>query len=265
MNERDFEELSAGQALHALSPEDQRALREVTQQDPESAAHAADDAATAARLADAVSEVAPPPRIRSELLARIAAEPNRPDAPGLAAGEQAAGEQAATQRAAEGEPQQRRGGRAPWGARAWFTLAASMVLLAGAGVGAVLAAQWFDRPAAVVALDRIEDAPDARTASAPVTGGGEAILHWSVELGEAVLVSERLPEIGADRQFELWYVRSDEAIPAGVFDAEDARSTGALLEEGMQPGDVIAVTVEEHGGSPTGTPTTDPIVAIATD
>ncbi|WP_309069376.1 anti-sigma factor [Microbacterium sp.] len=265
MNERDFEELAAGHALHALGPEDESALHEATQRDPERAARAADDAATAARLADAVADVAPPPRIRAELLARIAAEPNQPAAGGAGEPDRAAvvGETAESLEAADG-PRQRAGGRAAWGARAWFTLAASLVLLAGAGAGAVVAAQWFNRPAAVVALDRIEDAPDARSAAAPVAGGGEAILHWSVELGQAVLVSERLPQIATDRQFELWYVRADEAIPAGVFDADDSRSAAALLEEGMQPGDVIAVTVEAQGGSPTGTPTTDPIVAIPT-
>jgi anti-sigma-K factor RskA len=32
----------------------------------------------------------------------------------------------------------------------------------------------------------------------------------------------------------------------------------------MEPGDVIAVTVEPQGGSPTGEPTSEPIVAIPT-
>ena len=38
-----------------------------------------------------------------------------------------------------------------------------------------------------------------------------------------------------------------------------------LLEGTMKPGDTIAVTVEQQGGSPTGEPTSDPIVAIPTD
>jgi anti-sigma-K factor RskA len=32
----------------------------------------------------------------------------------------------------------------------------------------------------------------------------------------------------------------------------------------MEPGDVIAVTVEPQGGSPTGEPSSDPIVEIPT-
>ncbi|WP_354002981.1 hypothetical protein [Microbacterium elymi] len=44
-------------------------------------------------------------------------------------------------------------------------------------------------------------------------------------------------------------------MPAGTFDATGT-TTSALLNDGMQPGDVIAVTVERAGGSPTGEPTT---------
>jgi anti-sigma-K factor RskA len=58
-------------------------------------------------------------------------------------------------------------------------------------------------------------------------------------------------------------VRGDEPVPAGVFDA-DAGDTTALLEGAMHEGDVIAVTVEPAGGSPTGQPTSDPIIAIPT-
>ncbi|WP_404438075.1 hypothetical protein LG322_03745 [Microbacterium aerolatum] len=38
----------------------------------------------------------------------------------------------------------------------------------------------------------------------------------------------------------------------------------ALLDGSMHEGDVIAVTVEQAGGSPTGLPTTEPIIAIPT-
>ena len=71
------------------------------------------------------------------------------------------------------------------------------------------------------------------------------------------------PEIADDRSFELWYVRGDEPIAAGTF--EPGEDITALLNGDMEPGDIIAVTVEEQGGSPDGTPTTDPIIAIPTN
>jgi anti-sigma-K factor RskA len=41
-------------------------------------------------------------------------------------------------------------------------------------------------------------------------------------------------------------------------------ATSAVLEAEYQPGDVIAVTIEQAGGSPDGTPSGEPIVAIPT-
>ena len=41
-------------------------------------------------------------------------------------------------------------------------------------------------------------------------------------------------------------------------------STTAQLQGAMKPGDAIAVTVEQAGGSPTGVPTSDPIIVIPT-
>ena len=63
--------------------------------------------------------------------------------------------------------------------------------------------------------------------------------------------------------FELWFVRDGAPISAGTFASEDGTAT-ALLDGSIEPGDVIAVTVEPAGGSPTGQPTSDPIVAIET-
>jgi anti-sigma-K factor RskA len=48
-----------------------------------------------------------------------------------------------------------------------------------------------------------------------------------------------------------------------VFEPTDGTTT-ALLEGAMEAGDVIAVTIEPQGGSPTGEPSSDPIVTIPT-
>ncbi len=87
--------------------------------------------------------------------------------------------------------------------------------------------------------------------------------HWSESVGKAVLVSDGLPAIADDEAFELWFVRDGAAISAGTFTAEGGTAT-ALLDGAIETGDVIAITVEPAGGSPTGQPTTDPIVAIET-
>jgi len=145
--------------------------------------------------------------------------------------------------------------------RGLFALVASIALLVGIGwgVGAVTGA--LRTPPAVATLAQIEAAPDAQEASSELSGGGEATLHWSPSLGEAVIVASGLPEIESDRTFELWFLRDGTPVSAGTFDSADGEAT-ALLAGQMETGDGVAVTVEQEGGAPDGAPTTDPIVAI---
>lgn len=144
-----------------------------------------------------------------------------------------------------------------------FVLAACLVLIVGIGAGAAVVIGQLQRPASVVALEQIESAPDAQEASVEFKSGGVATAHWSESLGEAVLVADGLEQLDDDLTYELWYVRGDAPVSAGVFDVDGETST-ALLEGQMQAGDAIAVTIEAAGGSPTGAPTTDPIIVIPT-
>lgn len=254
MNEHEFGELAAGHALSALSPEDAAAFDAALAEHPEWAHHVTADAATVAALADSVAEVPPPRALRSELMAQIAAV--QQDHPAQVAAP------ASSLESAPVVPVESR--RPSWGPRAWFALAASLVLLVGVGGGAVVIAQQLNRPVAVVALERIEAAPDAQAASTTLPDGGEATVHWSDSVGEVVFVSDGLPTLSDDQSYELWFVRDSGAITAGVFEAADDGDATALLAGSLNPGDVIAVTVEPAGGSPTGEPTTDPILAIPT-
>lgn len=279
MNERDFSELAAGHALGALSAEDDVAFRSALAEHPEWSALVDADLDTVARLADAVGEVAPPASIKSALFAMLDEPTRAPQtvdaaASGNALPDVTAGPaSAATTRATAAEPAATSSTdssskatsaprRAGLRSRTWFALAASIALVLGVGVGASVIAQ-ATRPAAIIALDRIEGASDARQATAPVEGGGNATLHWSADLGEAVLVSDGLPSIASDETFELWYVRGETPISAGTFDASDDGATAALQSE-PQEGDIVAVTVEQAGGAPNGLPTTTPIVLIPT-
>ncbi|WP_159501357.1 anti-sigma factor domain-containing protein [Microbacterium sp. 18062] len=278
MSDRDFEELSAGHALHALTPEEERALTDALAADPARRALVDADADSAALLAETVTEVVPPPALRDALLARIVATPQdapdvtpdetseaaldvtpdaAPDVTGDAA--PAVTPDAATAAPAASPVPARRG----WGPRAWFALAASIALVLVVGGAVTVVSSQLALPASVVALERIESASDARVAAASLAGGGEATLHWSESLGEAVLVSDGLPSISSDQTFELWYVRDGAAISAGLFSAEGDDAT-AVLSGTVRDGDVVAVTVEPAGGSPDGAPTTDPIVTIDT-
>lgn len=258
MNEQQFAELAAGHALSALSPEDEAAFVDALAAHPEWEHYLASDAATVAALADSVVEISPPAALRSDLLAQIATL--QQDHPAQAAAPASSLESAsATLRDTPAASRRR-----AWGPRAWFALAASLVLLIGVGGGAVVIAQQLNRPVAVVALERIEAAPDAQQASTTLSDGGEATVHWSESVGEVVFVSDGLPTLSEDQSYELWFVRDSEAIAAGVFETGGDGSATALLSGAMSPGDVIAVTVEPAGGSPTGEPSGAPILAIPT-
>lgn len=250
----EFVELSAGHALHALSPADESAYLEALAEHPEWAAIAASDDATATALADSVTEVAPPADIRARLLAQIApAEPApTPTEPPAAT---------PTEPPASTEMMQTVQ-RRNW-TRAIFGLAASMVLLVGIGWGVGALSDQWQTPPDVRALEQIEAAPDASSASAQLDSGAMATVHWSESVGSVVLVMQDLTALPADQTYELWYVRGDTPVSAGTFAAE-GQTTTAQLDGPMQPGDTVAVTVEPAGGAPDGVPTSTPIVAIPT-
>lgn len=250
MNEQEFAELSAGHALSALSPDDERAFAAALTEHPEWAFITDADALTVASMAEGAAEIAPPIAARSQLLSAIrapqpAAEP----------------EEVPTSAAPSTEVVQAVQ-RRNW-SRGLFALVASMALLVGVGWGAGSISEVLNRTPAESALIQIEAAPDAAKASGELTDGGTATVHWSSSLGQVVLVSDGLPDIADDRTFELWYVRGDAAISAGTFDAAGGEATAAL-DAGMEAGDTIAVTIEQAGGAPEGNPTTTPIVAIPT-
>lgn len=382
MNVHEFAELSAGRALRALSPVEERAFLEALIAHPEWQAIADADLETAAALADGAAPVDPPAEVRAQLMERIGIRPAtraeakdadtaaaasspspeqdswdaqagdpavalqptveppfvplptpeaplapQPASPDLAAAEPIADRideptdeqpfaprpatrsslsdgsedgavapaelgapvdpSASVEAAAPGEPAARveppakptvsaeeaalRAAAPPteviqaiqrrnW-TRGVFALVASIAVLVGVGWGVGAITDVVRTPPAVKTLALIESADDAHTASAEIGEAGSATLHWSETVGEAVLVASGLPEVGDDRTFELWFVRGDEAVSAGTFDAADGQATAQLAGD-LQDGDAVAITVEQRGGSPEGVPTTDPIVAI---
>jgi anti-sigma-K factor RskA len=257
MNEQEFQELAAGHALHALSEADERRFALARVEHPEWRTEADRDEETAAALAASVEPVQPPPALRDALLAQISTLPQETAAEvtGPSADPAAAATPDTTTPTAPAAPRR-------W-SRVMFTLAACLVLLVGGGIATTIVVSQLQRPASVIALDDIRSAPDAAQATVRLESGATATAHWSGKLGEAVLVADGLEKPDAGRTFELWFVRGDQAISAGLFDTVDGKAT-ALLAGTMQAGDAIAVTVEPAGGSPTGAPTSDPIIVIPT-
>lgn len=253
MNEREFAELAAGYALDTLSPADLAAFEAARAAHPEWADIVDADVATAAALAVAVTPVDPPPVVRASLLAQLAHTPQEVTDP---AAEPDAGPPAA--------PLELHRPARPRLTRTLLTLAASVAVVIAVSVGAVNLIQAANRSPGVVALQQIESASDAQASAVHSADGATATAHWSGSLGKAVLVTEDLPPAASGQTYELWFVRADGTpVSAGTFSAGGGTTT-TLLAGPMEAGDTIAVTIEHEGGSPTGLPTTEPILAITT-
>jgi anti-sigma-K factor RskA len=259
VNENEFAELSAGHALDALSVEDEQAYQQALAAHPEWEELVDADAQVAGFLAEGTGEEAPPVEVRARLLAQISAMPQRMPDPADAAPESTPEPELAV----AGPPTEavQAVQRRNW-TRGLFALVASAALLVGIGWGVGSLVEQARTPISVQALEQIQSAPDAQTVTGQFTDGGEAVLHWSQELGKVVLTTDEAPTLAADRTYELWLIRGDKPIPAGTFD--DSGEVTALVDGTFEPGDVVAVTVEQAGGSPNGQPTTKPIIAIPT-
>ncbi|GAA1810122.1 anti-sigma factor [Agromyces neolithicus] len=232
-------ELAAAHALDALDAEERAAFEAAAAASPQLRAEADSYAESAAVLGALAEPVEPPPGLKQRLVAQL-----------------------------DGLPQQQPASRALAHARRrWFerpgailgAAAAAIILIAGVviGVGWPGPNGW----GAQLEMAAIAAAPDARSQTHEVAGGGEITLVSSAERGRSGVVVSGLPELAADQTYELWYLDDSGAASAGTFDVS-GDETRRVLEGEFIPGVAVGVTVEPAGGSPQ--PTTEPIVVIPT-
>lgn len=242
----------------------------------------------AADLALALPPVEPSAELKARLMARIAETPQLPaePAPGgpgaddaapvvapvaplsvgpvpVAVVPSASGQDARTDSPAESRA------RARWFARPAVTLTAAAAAIALFFGGVATANLLAPQDDAAQQLAAIVAAPDVQTVAAPVAHGGSATLVSSASLGVSAMVFEGLPELSDDEAYALWYINDGTPIPAGLFSVDgdgDGGRDGRLvqvLEGAFHSGTIVGVTIEPRTGS--ATPTTEPIVAIATE
>ncbi len=153
-----------------------------------------------------------------------------------------------------------REGRRSW--PRWVAAAAAFVVIGGAGFAAVLSgAEDGEPPRGQAPVAAVMNAPDARSASARLRGGGSMTVVASQRQEKAVVLHEHLPKLPTSRVYQLWLVD-----PAG-----NARSADVLIEPGagargvnvigrLRPGDRVAITREPAGGSER--PSTAPLAVV---
>ncbi|WP_146083729.1 anti-sigma factor domain-containing protein [Rathayibacter sp. AY1C6] len=268
----DPRDLAAGHALGILTPEEQERYERFLSEHPEARGEADAFAEVAEALVADAPAVEPSPGFKADLMALIATTPQLPlEEPDE--DHEAPAAPRLVPVASEGErsgPTARRdgGGSAANRARSrWFARPA--VYLSAAAAAAVIVVGGVTLPPLLssgpgqtqqqTALEQIRSAPDAQETTGTVATGEQATLVWSSSLGRSALVVDDLAPLPEDKTYELWYIGSSGPVAAGTFDGGEG-STVAPLEGSLTEGGVVAVTVEDAGGSPT--PTTDPILAI---
>lgn len=197
----------------------------------------------AAGLLTTLAEISPPESLRTSVLSEIAAV--RPLPPNVEV-------------LAERSRHARR--RFP----ALAAAAAALIALGAGGVVVVQALERDDTSTSEVAISdnqalfaKVASQPDAETITSTLPSGEKVRIVRSKSLNQAVLATEGLPALPADRVYELWLIHDGAMVPAGTTDGhagvhplagDAATATGA------------GITIEPAGGS--GQPTGAPLAAV---
>ena len=226
-------ELIAGYALDALDPGDRARAEELLAHSEEAREELRSYTDVSTALAVAATGPAPGADLRDRILAAARAE----------------------QQTVVSLDERRRSRRVPvLGAVAAVAAAAAVAL----GTWGAVNANDLDDARTALERERATSAlladPDARTVALE-SGSGRLVVG---EDGDAVLVLDKLGAAPAGKTYEVWVMDGDTPVRAGVFDGGGARDV-VPVDEPVDSGSVVLVTVEDDGG--VDAPTTTPIVA----
>lgn len=229
------DELIAGQALHALSADDERELEERLRRSQRAREELASFEETAAALAYMVEAPAPPARLRERILEQV----RTPEQPSKVV------------------PLRRR----------WVTPALGAVAAAAAGIaiglgiwGSDVSSSLSDERDASARRDEVL-ALFAQAGSNSFALDGATGTLVVARSGQAGLVLRGLGEAPAGKTYQVWVIEGDTPASAGLFGGGDAESIVPLTRP-VPEGATVAVTIEDAGG--VDAPTTQPIVVAPT-
>ncbi|MFE0463537.1 anti-sigma factor domain-containing protein [Kitasatospora sp. NPDC058965] len=244
----DLHSLTGAYAAHALDEPERGLFEQHLARCEVCSREVAEFAETLARLG-AAEAVAVPPALKLRVLAQLPTVRQLAPETGEAAD--------------AGASRQRR----PLLVRQWprFALAACLALATGLGAVAVeqhdqaqqARARAAQLQAQQAAFGTLLTAPDART-STVAAGGAVGTVVWSTARDQAGFLANGLPQLPADRAYQLWFDDAGTMRPAGLLPA----ASGAVLLKGPLDGAVgVGMTVEPAGGSLH--PTSAPIMLLA--
>lgn len=292
---REMNTLVAAYVLDAL-PADERSAFEVYLEGAPDTAHEVSELFATSAVLGAMSELAPPPGLRSRVLGQVTQTRQLPPLTGRRDGSadlpiSGTGEML-LRRVSDGVDHQGQADlgrhvasrrddvqspppvvpidaaarrRRTLGARvaAGFALAAVVALGVLVGVqadqlsGARQQTQAAQQKSA--AISGVVNQPDVTTKTTQVAGGGRATVLVSAGAHKGVVVLDDVATLPSDKTYQLWLIDSSKkARSVGTFATD--RATAAVDFSGVRTGDVLGVSVEPAGGSTA--PTTKPVFAL---
>lgn len=253
MSAADLHTLTGAFVLHALIDEERTEFERHLAACDSCAQEVSELAATAGRLARAVS-FAPPADMKTEVLRRVATVRQLP--PHITTSEKTGGTSGKT---AGGSGRARQLSR--------FALAACLAAAAAFGGIAVWQHQRADEAGMreqqaqrrSEELARVLAAPDAKASTARLSDGATGTVVVAKSLDQAAFVAAKMPEPPSGKVYQLWFNDDGSMRSAGLMDP--ARSTEAVLLDGpVDEASGIGITVEPAGGSEE--PTSDPVALM---
>jgi len=222
--------LATPYALHALSTDHFLEVERRLADAPPDVAAAFRDEVRAARetmavIAD-VTALEPPAELRAQVLRQIGASPTA----------------AVT----------------PLRRRRWVGVVVAAAAAVAIGLGALGVGFALRSPTSESTAEAVFAAPDVRTVSGDIPGGGRATVVFSRERDSGVLVMNNVPPPQKGTVYQMWLVTADGAHSAGTM-ASVAPSTTAVLPD-LGSSRALAFTVEPSGGSTE--PTTPPFAEL---
>lgn len=242
-NRDDAHLLSGAYALDAVTAEE-AALVEAAMRDSEDLhGEVVGLSDTAVALGMALPAQTPPPALRARILDAIEATPQ------LAAEPESESEPVPSVMPVGDHAVRRR--RRRLRPMAWLAVGAAAVVLFGGGF---FVQRTLLEPQAEYSA--IQTAPDHRTESGRMSGGGIATVSWSKsEHRTAVVLTGATAPSG--KVMQLWSMRGGTVTSAGLYQNGEKY---ALLAGTPSAGEFLAVSIEPEGGS--AQPTTTPIAAV---
>ncbi|QTG82691.1 anti-sigma factor [Arthrobacter crystallopoietes] len=207
---------------------------------------------TAAMLAYGTPAVAPPPELKSKVMASIRNTRQLPVDAVVADLDTKRSEKKA---------------RSTTAVR-WLSAAAGVLLVTTAALGGWAVGVSNDQERTEQRLQALAEqqsqvmsvltAPDAKMIPGRMPDGAAVTIALSAQADKGAVITHDLPQLEQDRTYELWLISDEGAQPAGLIQGDAAGQTSMRLLEGVSDATHLGITVEPAGGSPQ--PTTDPIM-----